>query len=489
MPDQEQEEVAQNKDMGVEKLLENIRDIEKNVQTVEVTANSVLASMKTMEKDAQTDRDSITSTLGKAKADSDGVSSILGEVKEWQTALNKLYKDLNDPDTGLQATLSKLASSRTETEQHASGAKAALETCKTDVQLATESVNQITTWKERFDGLKAQLDDPTQGMGAVLERLKAAQLEADKNKNGTTDSLKEAQEKLAHLEGVIQTIDEQKKKFDELRLRTEDEDTGLKATLERAKTQRDTILKVATEVSRLKDDTTVNATDVGRLKQEAEAKVQDLETFRQQSSDIKGKIAEMYSIATSATLANSFDERKKELTKGVLIWYVTMIGSLLLLSGLVVLIYLSTEKVSNLFWIRITMTSPLVLFSLFASKQYSNERASLEKYAFKSAISTALEGHVTLLSQNFPAPEYKRDILDFALTSIAAIFREPYEIDNGGSREEGLEAGNSYLGRFSWLRKRHEPRHQTTEAIKSVTDTKIVSKKSTVQEKESPIEK
>ncbi len=179
-----------------------------------------------------------------------------------------------------------------------------------------------------------------------------------------------------------------------------------------------------------------------KLREEAEIDTGKIKDNEKISQDSKDKILEFYEIATGASLAGSFDTRKKELADSVKLWYGTLAWSTFVLFASVVGIYLTSFYGGfvgiNIFLPRILLTSPLIFFTAFATQRYTHERNILERYAFKSATASALESYTKLLKNTFKSSEAEKRILDFVVDSMTVIYKEPFDTKNESKISLGI---------------------------------------------------
>lgn len=82
------------------------------------------------------------------------------------------------------------------------------------------------------------------------------------------------------------------------------------------------------------------------------------------------------------------------------------------------------------------------------------ERDYEERYAFKTVLSTSLQAYIKLLSDKFA--DKKEDLLEFTITSINRIYKEPYE-----EKDETNEVYGGFKNIFNFGVKNHVTKPQS----------------------------
>ena len=208
----------------------------------------------------------------------------------------------------------------------------------------------------------------------------------------------------------IQEIKSYKESFDEVKETIDKE-------LEAAETQNSTLATYIDEATKLK------------------AK---LEEEKKRSGELLDDARNTLKLVTNGSLSKVFIERSEERKKARRVW-----------AGVVVLYFIAfvfalnhiienvaSENGSNgtvASWsIRLAVSAPFVYFLYFVIKQYSHERDLEEKYAFKALIAQTINNNTKLLKDEFgqlanDVNKMNDKILDFTVTSLKAVYREPFK--------------------------------------------------------------
>jgi len=172
-----------------------------------------------------------------------------------------------------------------------------------------------------------------------------------------------------------------------------------------------------TKISAASDDARKNV-DANRL--ETKTLVDNLEGLEVQ---IRDKIIQ----ATGFSLFNSFQTRKESIVRSKHFWGVAL--GLLIAVSIACTFYIATHTTEfNIgFYLKLSVSLPLLFGISFCTLQYSRERRLEEEYAFKSAISLSLEPYRDLVSKfvEIEIPQERERFATFILESIRLIFTSP----------------------------------------------------------------
>jgi hypothetical protein len=100
-----------------------------------------------------------------------------------------------------------------------------------------------------------------------------------------------------------------------------------------------------------------------------------------------------------------------------------------------------------LFFMKLSISLPIIFAITFCSVQYSRERRLEEEYAFKSTISISLEPYQKLVSQmvNHEDADEKAKYTAFIISSINRVFTSPTGLVFDAEESNGGETANSLL--------------------------------------------
>jgi hypothetical protein len=142
---------------------------------------------------------------------------------------------------------------------------------------------------------------------------------------------------------------------------------------------------------------------------------------------LEARIKDQIEKATGYSLFHSFQTRQESLAKAKYVWGVVLAILVAFSMGLSAYVIQSTTDFSVAFYLKLSMSIPLIYAISFCTIQYSRERKLEEEYAFKSAISISLDPYQTLVNRiiNQDKPAEREKFTDFIVDSIKKVFTSP----------------------------------------------------------------
>ena len=132
--------------------------------------------------------------------------------------------------------------------------------------------------------------------------------------------------------------------------------------------------------------------------------------------------------ATGHSLFLSFQKRKESLVRSKRLWASTIFVLILISLGVTInLIYSVPKELDVAFYLKLSMTIPIIFLLTFCTIQYSRERRLEEEYAFKANISISLVPYQELvdkLTDKSNQPERER-YAAFMIDTITRVFTSP----------------------------------------------------------------
>jgi chromosome segregation ATPase len=105
---------------------------------------------------------------------------------------------------------------------------------------------------------------------------------------------------------------------------------------------------------------------------------------------LEGQIKDQIEKATGYSLFQSFQKRQESLAKSKRWWAVALAGFVLLSIGLSFFVITTTKDINHAFYLKLSLSLPLIYAITFCTVQYGRERRLEEEYAFKANISISL---------------------------------------------------------------------------------------------------
>jgi hypothetical protein len=339
-----------------------------------------------------------------------GFYNLSEEVLGYQTKLNQL-KNLELVISGLKRELDSgialkknlealLGETKSKTEQlHEEQSKSSVQFCQ-DAEKQTksllEAVGKADDLIEKINANVAASNDAAQRAAASL--LTVQQNEATAGKLIETTTAKDAS---------ITAVEAKIKAFYEL---IDEYRTKIAATTEEAE-----------------NTVKSNKTSTGEL----------IATLKHLEDQIKEQIVR----ATGHSLFHSFQTRQDTLVKSKEFWVKAIAACVILAIGLPVFVILTSNTHDFIFFLKLSMSIPIIYALSFCTLQYSRERKLEEEYAFKASISISLEPYKDLVSKLIdPAQQTEREkFAIFIIDSVSKVFTSPTDkVFETGQRRSGI---------------------------------------------------
>ena len=179
--------------------------------------------------------------------------------------------------------------------------------------------------------------------------------------------------------------------------------------------------------------------------QDAEETVKDnkastaelIATLKHLEDQIKDQILR----ATGHSLFHSFQTRQDTLVKSKEFWVKAIAVCVILAIGLPVFVILTSSTHDFIFFLKISMSIPIIYALSFCTLQYSRERKLEEEYAFKASISISLEPYKDLVSKLIdPTQQTEREkFATFIIESVSKVFTSPTDkVFDAGEKKHGF---------------------------------------------------
>lgn len=251
---------------------------------------------------------------------------------------------------------------------------------------------------------------------ADLKKTKESAMLAD---DAATRAVKAADESEANRGNAAASADDAATALREARekaQRAEEELATAKAALETIQNSKAKSKEEMDEILRFHGEIEEHRGKMSAVKSEADAKYNELRDkhqtltaeFKKSAEDaigkntaLQAKIEELLQKAVGASLFGSFDNRRKGLFWGRLVWTVVMV--LFVAAGVWLTVWISQSlsqgntSLEPAFFVKLSAAIPITFGLIFSARQYSHERRAEEEYAFKSAISLSLSPYKDLL--------------------------------------------------------------------------------------------
>ena len=155
----------------------------------------------------------------------------------------------------------------------------------------------------------------------------------------------------------------------------------------------------------------------------------EMEKLVSNLSNLEDQIKKQIERATGFSLFHSFQTRQDKITWAKRFWGVMLAIVICASVGLTAYIAHSTTVFDIGFYLKLSMSVPLIFALSFCTIQYSRERRLEEEYAFRSSISISLDPYQELVSRliDKAQPEERQKFTAFLIDSIQRVFTSPTE--------------------------------------------------------------
>lgn len=329
------------------------------------------------------------------------------------------------------------------------------------------AIEQLNTaiWQYGLHNLSEEMI----GYQTKLNQLKNQDLEVKKLKGELEDGLNlkgeleqfigEVKKSTETLQTIVATSDESGRKIAENLNRTTEADQKAAAVLETIKQNESTstqllaitktsnaeitalegkIKEFYSQIDQYRTKITTITDDAEKAVQANKAETEKLiSTLRTLEDQIKVQIQK----ATGFSLFHSFQTRHEALGKSKKFWASVLSALVAISIGLTVYVISTTNDINVAFYIKLSLSLPIIYAIAFCTVQYSRERKLEEEYAFKSNISISLIPYQELVSKlvdsNKPTEQEKYSA--FIIDSINKVFTSPTDkIFEGEVKQKGL---------------------------------------------------
>lgn len=321
-----------------------------------------------------------------------------------------------------------------------------------NLSTAIEKLN-TTIWQYGLHNLSNEV----LGYQEKLNQLKALEIDSARINNQIKDGLKlkEELEKLnkdaqAHLVLIVQSLSDAKKvgtEIDQALVASTDASQRVSALLAAVEQNESTSAqKLATsvkndaEISALEKKTSEFFAQINEYRTKIDATTENaaatVVSNSSQTNELISKLRELeeqikkqIQKATGFSLFHSFQTRQESINKSKNFWVKVLAGLLIATAALTIYLVQTVATIDTAFFLKLSLSIPLIFAISFSTVQYSRERRLEEEYAFKSNISISLVPYQELVEKlvAIDNPEERQRYATFIMDSIAKVFTSPTE--------------------------------------------------------------
>ncbi len=252
---------------------------------------------------------------------------------------------------------------------------------------------------------------------ANVETLKSHVAESETAKDQVLEDKKVSETYSQNASALLTTIQQSEQQSNQLLATTKTGNAEVKAIEGQIK---EFYKQVDSYRKKIEDSASLAQVVIDENKGETEKLITNLQSLE---SSIKVQIEK----ATGFTLFHSFQKRQEKLAKSKNQWTITIFILVLISMSLTAYIIGSTVSFDYAFYLKLSLTLPIIYLLTFCTLQYSRERRLEEEYAFKSNISISLNPYKELIEKMIVDQpiEERQKFIDFMIDSVGKVFDSP----------------------------------------------------------------
>lgn len=389
-----------------------------------------------------------------AKTDLRNARTLKTQIEGIVTSSNDLLDKLNDPITGVVAKLAEGQTSIDTILSNAISVGENLVEIEKSLSTATAHVGEMETTYTNFLEIKKSIDDPTTGLIATLDIVKEQRKQTDTVSINTATLLASAEKALAQVSTYIINMDTAYAEFEISKKKIDDPNNGLDAILAATQKLRDDIKAVAeasntlfAEVNKYRDEVSDNLKGIKKYKIDSETALKNIKNHESASEVAKKSIETLLKIASQESSTAYLKKRTKFVTIATIVWLAIGIIALAVAVNLghqlVNDIMANNVEISSVV-ARTVVVTPVIAFAFYAFRNYGKERNIAEQYAFKEISGATLEGHIEMAHRSLnKAQNLDEKLIEVVTDIIRDIHTEPFELQK--SLKSSFKAGNELM--------------------------------------------
>lgn len=386
------------------------------------------------------------------------VKKTVDDMEIYLENFESIRAKLDDKDNWLEANFNWAKEQKEEIDKLYLEAKQTIQTLKTEIATETSELNSV---KQLLASAKQSSED-CQSLKNEISNLKTSSKSNDTvinnlltksqaNSDNIDSLLKKAETDVKNIQNFLVT-------FNNLKWEIEDENKWFEAIIWMVNENLNKSNSLIKAIEEARNSSNQNLIEIVNEKKTILWISEDVKKIKSQSEEDYNEIKKYLDIASDASFAESFKDRKKEHRRSALIWMIVLILSVFWLVWYLIWIflpYLQTEE-TILPWLeltifRVSLSSPLLFFIRFAWSEYSKSKKNEEKYAFKFATSSVFRNHIKFLLENF-WEDRKWEVLETTQNIIDMLYTPTYPSDDKLSKTE-KEIIKKYVNQWKWKNK------------------------------------
>lgn len=375
-----------------------------------------------------------------AKNDLKSARSLKTQLESIISDSESLLMKLQDPAEGIDAIITKGTEQLAAIATSSDTAQTLLAGMQSALNEATQHVEEMDSAYAKFNDIKDRLDDPETGLAVTLTNIKQVRARAKESATKTESILNTADKTLTQVQTYITNIDKAYAVFLDSKKKVDDPTDGLDAILKDMKKLRDNISSVAdksttlfTQISGYRDEASKSLMAINKDKTDSVSALESIKQHESASEAAKKSIENLLNIASQESSTAYFKKRTAFVTIVAGVWLLIGIATLIaavILGHQLVDDVLKNNNISIATVVaRTLVVTPVIAFAFYAFRNYGRERNIAEHYAFKEISGATLEGHVEMAHRAFPvSKDINGKLEDAVVCVIKDLHSEPFEL-------------------------------------------------------------
>lgn len=278
-------------------------------------------------------------------------------------------------------------------------------------------ISQLTRELEQALEKESELNNLVKEATDSVEKLKALVTQSSDNSAKTDEHLENTTEVSQNAAALLATIQQ-----------NETSSTQLLAT---SKTSNAEITALEPKVKEFYSQIEQYRNKIDTTSEDAKSTIkknsEETQTLISQLGELEDQIKNQIQKATGFSLFHSFQTRQEQLARSKRFWIGAIIALVIASIGVSIFVMTTTDTFDVAFYLKLSMSLPLIYFITFCTVPYGRERKLEEEYAFKSNISISLVPYKELVEGliNDKQAGEREKFTAFIIDSVTKVFTSP----------------------------------------------------------------
>jgi len=290
-----------------------------------------------------------------------------------------------------------------------------------------DKMNQLKQQEVELTNLRREIQTALRQKKALENLLNQASTSVESLKTYLTQSEDSSKKSVENLAAIIQSSE----KATALLTAIQQLDTTATQLLSSTKTSNADVLALEPKIKEFYSQVDQYRTKINSTTEDAQKTVktnkETTEELIKNLGVIEDQIKTQIQKATGFSLFHSFQTRQYEIAKSKRIWVYALAGLVATSIGVSIYVINSTTIFDVAFYVKLSMSLPLIYAITFCTVQYARERKLEEEYAFKSNISISLMPYKELVEKlvDEKQPGEREKFTAFIIDAITKVYTSP----------------------------------------------------------------